>query len=137
MFHCNANKLQYILRFLIQERKELERRVDEVIQKQESLISVAGVDSRTKRRCVIMREQMSKKKEWWEEEGLGSESEEDNGRDIGKKLHLICFIVKVYFGCFIYLHVVIHCASIIVNLLTHIFRTKHTLNRLIRLPQRF
>ena len=27
---------------------------------------------------------MSKKKEWWEEEGLGSESEEDNERDIGK-----------------------------------------------------
>lgn len=91
MFQCKANKLQYILRFifLIQERKELERRVDEEIQKQESLISVAGVDSRAKRRCVIMREQMSKKKEWWEEEGLGSESEEDNERDLGKKLHLI------------------------------------------------
>lgn len=28
---------------------------------------------------------MSKKKEWWEEEGLGSESEEDNERDLGKK----------------------------------------------------
>ena len=86
MIHFKANKLRYVLRFifLTQERKELERRVDEEIQKQESLISVAGVDSRAKRRCVIMREQMSKKKEWWEEEGLGSESEEDNERDIGK-----------------------------------------------------
>lgn len=107
MYHCKANKLQHIVRciFLIQERKELERRVDEEIQKQESLMSVAGVDSRTKRRCVIMREQMSKKKEWWEEEGLGSESEEDNERDIGKKFNLIhmlrviCFVVKLYFGC--------------------------------------
>lgn len=66
----------------MEERKELERRVEEEIQKQESFISAAGVDSRTKRRCVIMREQMNKKKEWWEEEGLGSESEEDNEKDI-------------------------------------------------------
>lgn len=33
-----------------------------------------------------MREQMNKKKEWWEEEGLGSESEEDNEKDIGKHI---------------------------------------------------
>lgn len=45
-------------------------------------MTAAGVESRTKRRCVIMREKMNKKKEWWEEEGLGSESEEDNERDI-------------------------------------------------------
>ena len=57
--------------------------MEEEIQKQESLINAAGVDSRTKRRCVIMREQMTKKKEWWEEEGLGSDSEEDNERDLG------------------------------------------------------
>ena len=50
-------------------------------------MTAAGVDSRTKRRCVIMREQMSKKKEWWEEEGLGSESEEDIERDIGTNLN--------------------------------------------------
>lgn len=68
----------------MQERKELERRVEEEIQKQESLMSAAGVDNRTKRRCVIMREQMSKKKEWWEEEGLGSESDDERERDIGK-----------------------------------------------------
>lgn len=66
----------------MQERKELEQRVEEEIQKQESLMTAAGVESRTKRRCVIMREKMNKKKEWWEEEGLGSESEEDNERDI-------------------------------------------------------
>lgn len=28
---------------------------------------------------------MSKKKEWWEEEGFGFELEEDNERDLGKK----------------------------------------------------
>lgn len=61
----------------------MEMRVEEEIQKQESLMTAAGVESRTKRRCVIMREKMNKKKEWWEEEGLGSESEEDNERDIG------------------------------------------------------
>ena len=61
----------------------MEQRVEEEIQKQESLMTAAGVESRTKRRCVIMREKMNKKKEWWEEEGLGSESEEDNERDIG------------------------------------------------------
>lgn len=66
----------------MQERKELELRVEEEIQKQESIMHAAGVESRTKRRCVIMREKMNKKKEWWEEEGLGSESEEDNERDI-------------------------------------------------------
>ncbi|XP_078367104.1 uncharacterized protein LOC144651097 isoform X2 [Oculina patagonica] len=66
----------------IEERKELERRVEEEIQKQESIMSAAGVDSRTKRRCVIMREKMSKKKEWWEEEGLGSESDDDHERDL-------------------------------------------------------
>ena len=60
--------------------------MEEEIQKQEAFISAAGVDSRTKRRCVIMREQMNKKKEWWEEEGLGSESEEDNEKDIGKHI---------------------------------------------------
>ena len=72
----------------------MERRVDEQIQKQESLISVAGVDSRAKRRCVIMREQMSKKKEWWEEEGLGSESEEDNERDPGKRSRFIHLLYR-------------------------------------------
>lgn len=61
----------------------MEQRVEEEIQKQESLMTAAGVESRTKRRCVIMREKMNKKKEWWEEEGLGSESEEDNERDLG------------------------------------------------------
>ena len=80
-----VKRINYDVFYVTQERKELERRVDEEIQKQESLISVAGVDSRAKRRCVIMREQMSKKKEWWEEEGLGSESEEDNERELGKK----------------------------------------------------
>lgn len=71
--------------------------MEEEIQKQESFISAAGVDSRTKRRCVIMREQMNKKKEWWEEEGLGSESEEDNEKDIGKdylKLQSIDFLTE-------------------------------------------
>lgn len=66
----------------MQERKELEQRVEEEIQKQESIMTAAGLESRTKRRCVIMREQMSKKKEWWEEEGLGFDSEEDNEREI-------------------------------------------------------
>lgn len=79
--NCFQNVTEVLL--YLQERKELEQRVEEEIQKQESIMSAAGVESRTKRRCVIMREQMSKKKEWWEEEGLGSESEEDNERDLG------------------------------------------------------
>lgn len=69
-----------------QEREELERKVEAELRKQESLISVADIESglvpRTKRRCVIVREQMSKKKEWWEEEGLGSDDEDEE--DIGK-----------------------------------------------------
>ena len=68
-----------------QEKEELNRKVEEELKKQESLISHADIQSglvpRTKRRCVIVREQMSKKKEWWEEEGLVSDDEDDE--DIG------------------------------------------------------
>ena len=43
----------------------------------------SGLIPRTKRRCVIVREQTKNKKEWWEEEGIGSdlgEPEEDGGK---------------------------------------------------------
>lgn len=43
----------------------------------------SGLVPRTKRRCVIVREQTKNKKEWWDEEGIASdldEAEEDAGK---------------------------------------------------------
>ncbi|EDO42385.1 predicted protein, partial [Nematostella vectensis] len=40
-----------------------------------------GLGSRTKRKCVILREQSKTKKEWWDEEGLGSDNDEDDDYD--------------------------------------------------------
>jgi hypothetical protein len=65
----------------------LEKRVAEELEKQQSLISPEDIESglipRTKRRCVIVREQTKNKKEWWDEEGIGSDlegAEEDGGK---------------------------------------------------------
>lgn len=72
----------------MQEKDALERKVDEEIRKQENMYQEADLDGilvpRSKRRCVIMREQMNKKKEWWEEENIGSDDEDDE--DAGKLL---------------------------------------------------
>ena len=60
--------------------------MDEEIRKQESIYKEADLDTslvpRSKRRCVIIREQMNKKKEWWEEENIGSDDEDEE--DAGK-----------------------------------------------------